>query len=31
MAMLSQIVWHHNAGSRVKVTRDAYKGVAGER
>jgi DNA-binding MarR family transcriptional regulator len=31
MAMLSEIVWHHNAGSRVKVTRDAYKGAAGER
>jgi DNA-binding MarR family transcriptional regulator len=26
MAMLSEIVWHHNDGSRVKITRDAYKG-----
>ncbi|MDB5411357.1 MAG: MarR family transcriptional regulator [Rhodospirillales bacterium] len=31
MAMLSEIVWHHNDGSRVKVMRDAYKGAAGER
>jgi DNA-binding MarR family transcriptional regulator len=29
MAMLSEIVWRHNDGSRVKITRDAYKGSGG--
>jgi DNA-binding MarR family transcriptional regulator len=31
MTMLAEIVWHHNDGSRVKITRDAYKGADGER
>lgn len=31
ITMLSEIVWRHNDGSRVKITRDAYKGAGGDR